>query len=362
MAATGRPKTKGMPSKQKPEIVDKLGEATKCIRCSRVYKCQKGFFSPSYSTIYAANNGFLPVCKDCIDTMLRQYSEMYDGDHAKALRRVCECFDMFYSDALYNSARGTKGIAFLMGSYFSRLNNMQYMRSTGEHKSWDDTIAEDDEIAAKLLEEQVAEKLLEKERLAKEKEELEKNINPNALNNPEDVKEAKNNKKITISDKIIKFFGYGFDDSEYKQLSDDFDDWIKEYECKDKSQKALLKNLCITQLQIQRSIQKGDKIESLMNTFNTLLSGAKLKPTDNRGDLNDPNVILGCWIKDIEKYTPAEYYADKKKYLDFDGFKDYIKRFLYRPLKNLLTGSKDMDSEYNLPPLNERGDDDESTR
>ena len=48
----------------------------------------------------------------------------------------------------------------------------------------------------------------------------------------------------------------------------------------------------------------------------------------------------------IEKYTPAEYYKDKKLYRDYDNLGEYISRFLFRPLKNLMFGTQDRDYEY----------------
>ena len=54
------------------------------------------------------------------------------------------------------------------------------------------------------------------------------------------------------------------------------------------------------------------------------------------------------WIGDIERYTPAEFYQDKSLYKDADGIGSYASRFIFRPLKNLLTGSKEIDKEFNL--------------
>ena len=50
----------------------------------------------------------------------------------------------------------------------------------------------------------------------------------------------------------------------------------------------------------------------------------------------------------IEKYTPAEFYKDKKLFKDADDIGSYASRFIFRPLKNLLTGSKDLDKEFKL--------------
>jgi len=48
----------------------------------------------------------------------------------------------------------------------------------------------------------------------------------------------------------------------------------------------------------------------------------------------------------ISKYTPEEYYKDKKLYKDFDGIGEYFKRFVLRPLKNLQLGTTDRDKEF----------------
>ena len=282
-----------------------------CCTCGHSYSVQKSNFRPSKSPRFAGNNGFLPICKGCLEKELKQYDNDYDSEY-KAMRRICQAWDIYYNRDLHKVAKKGKGIDFLLGAYFSNLNFDQW---GGGRKTYDDTIAEED---------------------------------GSAISDAGDAESGKINNEITVTMKTIKFFGYGFSNSEYKQLSDQYEDWIKEYECKDKAQKELLKNMCIIQIQIQRALQKGDKLEQLMASFNTLLGSAKLKPSDSTNDSNDPNAVFGVWLSSIERHTPAEYYADKKKYFDFDGLKDYIDRFMYRPLKNLLTGSKDMDSECNL--------------
>ena len=55
---------------------------------------------------------------------------------------------------------------------------------------------------------------------------------------------------------------------------------------------------------------------------------------------------FGVWLRDIEKNRPAEYFEDKKLYHDYDGIMDYIERFIFRPMKNLITGSRDFDKEF----------------
>ena len=53
-------------------------------------------------------------------------------------------------------------------------------------------------------------------------------------------------------------------------------------------------------------------------------------------------------IRTIEQYTPAEYYADKTLFKDADGIGEYFDRFIKRPLKNIFSGTKEMDLEYRV--------------
>ena len=46
-------------------------------------------------------------------------------------------------------------------------------------------------------------------------------------------------------------------------------------------------------------------------------------------------------------------YKDKKLFADFDKLREYIDRFMTRPLRNLLTGSKELDKEFSLSDTEE---------
>ena len=79
------------------------------------------------------------------------------------------------------------------------------------------------------------------------------------------------------------------------------------------------------------------------------MDSAKLTPK-SMSEVNETESqrVYGLWIADIEKYKPAEYFKDKSIYEDYDGILDYIKRFVFRPLKNLLTGTREFDKEFNI--------------
>ena len=110
-----------------------------------------------------------------------------------------------------------------------------------------------------------------------------------------------------------------------------------------------LKN--VVKAQLQKSVQNGDAgIGALAKTYKEYINAATTELEDRKQKKEDSVKLdpLGVWISDIEKYTPAEYYKDKDLYRDADGIGGYASRFIFRPLKNLLTGSKELDKEFNL--------------
>lgn len=305
------------------KTMEEAAGATKCVMCGDVYPAQERHFPRSYSPLYFGNGYYCSMCKNCVKKLFTHYMVEFN-DPKVAFERVCMKLDFYYHPHMFDSIFEKGGMENVWTEYYKQINHTQW--GTGQY-TYDTTLekrakeSEPDEECVDVFEE------IKKEQ-------------------PEETIKPKGEKRV--SQDIISFFGYGFTNSEYKQLKSQYDDWVKEYECKDKAQKELLKNMCIVQLQIQRALQKGEKIETLMDSFNKLLSSAKLKSSDSGNNLNDPNAVLGCWVEDIEKYTPADYYTDKEKYSDHDGILDYIMRYLYRPLKNLLTGSRDLDKEHNL--------------
>lgn len=104
-------------------------------------------------------------------------------------------------------------------------------------------------------------------------------------------------------------------------------------------------------LQLQKSVQLGDAgVGTLAKAYKEFINAATTELEDRKQKKEDAVKFdpIGVWISDIEKFAPAEYYKDKSLYHDADGIGSYASRFIFRPLKNLLTGSKELDKEFNL--------------
>lgn len=162
-----------------------------------------------------------------------------------------------------------------------------------------------------------------------------------------------------ITPEVIRFWGKGkgYEKEDYIFLQETFAEWTTRYKCDTLAEEKTYKFLSLKELEIQKARERGDNVDKLEETFRKLMSDANVTPRDANAASDPENMnALGLWIKDIEKYRPAEYFEDKKLYFDFFGIKDYLDRFIFRPLKNLLTGSRDFDKEFNVESLEEDSD------
>lgn len=64
-----------------------------CCCCGKHYKRQKGNFPASQSALYRGNGSYLPICYNCLDSLLEHYKEAL-GDEVEAIKRICLKFDI----------------------------------------------------------------------------------------------------------------------------------------------------------------------------------------------------------------------------------------------------------------------------
>lgn len=110
--------------------------------------------------------------------------------------------------------------------------------------------------------------------------------------------------------------------------------------------------MCATKVLQTRAILKDDvdKYEKLQRSYQLTAEKANLqvKKKDEANSLNSEDACWGCFVRDVEQYTPADLYKSPKLFEDVDGIKDYFERFIVRPFKNFITGGSQMDEEYSV--------------
>lgn len=263
------------------DIDRKEPEEYTCVTCGKPYSKLNGNFPASQSELYAGLNYHLPICKKCLDKLYEQYCIKF-GDEDEAIRRICMKFDIYWDQSLANASRKITKDRSRIHTYISRANLIQY-----KGKTYDTTLDEE---------------------------------NNNQINSIKDFKDEDKNTKVTK--KTVQFFGFGFTEQEYQWMQYQYNDWTARHECKTKAQEELFKNICITQLQIQKATQNGEKIEQLMNAYQNLLGSANIKPNQtNENALADQNTF-GTLIQKWETEKPIP--EPDPEWKDVDGILKYI--------------------------------------
>ena len=283
----------------------------KCTCCGKEYKVQKGNFPVTNSVLYAGNGGYLTVCRSCIEKYYRRLIEFYSGNEEHALEHCCRLFDWYYNTDASAMTKNISQDRSRVSAYPAKMNMLQ-VRERGT--TFLDTLKErhgnrilgEDDLQSRSESDDVADSAVE----------------------------------------TIRFFGFGYSDEEYTFLGNQYLDWTTRYECKTKAQEELFKNICISQLTIQRAQRGGNtrEVADAMKTFQDLLGTANLKPNQtNDNALTDQNTF-GTLIKKWENEEPIA--EPEEEWRDVDGINKYIDTWFLGHLSNLVHVKNDYEEEY----------------
>lgn len=286
-----------------------------CTMCGKEYVVQPKNFYLSKSPIYAHNNGYVAMCKVCAETYYAQLVDFFAGDEDRAIEQMCILFDWVYSEGAVAATRRKERHKSRISLYPSKMNMPQF--SNGGH-TYIDYLRTKHSVGAES------------------KEELEAMSKIDGVN---------------VSNRSVARWGLGYKPDEYNLLDGHYK-MLKEQALPDDIVgEKLIRDLCEIQVQQKRSLiaQEVDKYTKLTQLYQTTLNSANMK-AKNAKDLNAALQAdaWGSFIRDIEKYTPAEYFKDKALYKDHDGIGAYFERFIMRPFRNLICGTKESDAEFSV--------------
>lgn len=258
-----------------------------CCCCGKKYVKQQGNFSYSQSPLFKGNNSYLPICNNCIENLVEQYTELL-GSQDEAIKRVCMRWDIYVSDSLLQSSRKTGAENSRMKNYIRQCNMVQNVGRTH------------DTYLRELQEKEI-----------------------DTIQDLDDLK--KKDTDVKIREKVVKFWGLGYTSEEYKYLQDQYDDWTARHECKSKAQESLFQNICLSQLAIRKAQTNGGKVKEAMDAFQSLLGSANLKPVQTNDNALADNMTMGCLLKKYEETDPIPECAPEFK--DVDNIGKYISVF-----------------------------------
>lgn len=286
---------------------------SKCVCCSCGEPLALTKFYKSNSVFYA--DGHLPICKECFSSKFGHFAAEYHSNKM-AMQRMCMTFDIYFNETAFDSCDTDDST--VLGNYFRKLNLSQH-----KGKTFEDSIKEGFDLSGDR-------------KPVKETQEV--------VNVDNDDEENENADMIDPAD--IEKWGAGLEPTDYTILNSHYRLLSSSNPQCDGNAEIFIIDLCYTKMQQMKAVRESrvDDYKKLTESYIKSFTQAGLKTVKDTNAMED--FTIGVNAETIEKYTPAEYYKNRSLYKDHDNIGDYIDRFLLRPLRNLMRGTKDRDAEF----------------
>ncbi len=111
-----------MAGRPKKAEVPKEINRIECVRCGKI-KHENEFYMSKYSKIFNINGKKVPVCKECLQSLMDEYTEKYD--ERTALIICCAVLDIPFNAELYAKSFSNANV-FNLGVYARQLQMTQY--------------------------------------------------------------------------------------------------------------------------------------------------------------------------------------------------------------------------------------------
>lgn len=283
------------------------GKMIICPMCGEA-KNDAGYYSNK-----ANKTGKFCYCKECCRNMATDYNKQLDVymDNPEKAKDVLRMMNRPYIDTLYKKC--VAGVSADITERSKSCGWVAYVTQISSLPEWKDLAWKDSSFG---------------------------------LDDP-DNEEDENSRRIT--NVMIKRWGVGFSDSDYLTMDDHYKMLKNNNPNADSNQEIFIEDLCRTRLLMLKAMRgegKSDDFTKYSKSYQETFRQAGLKTVAEADASNDET--LGMTLLEISKYVPETYYSNKTLYKDFDGTEEYLKRFVLRPLKNLIAGSSERDGEYSV--------------
>lgn len=291
---------------EKPEVTDCY-----CRRCMETKKVVE--FYRATDTILD-KNGSMSVCKDCVSDLYVRYF-VIEKSVDKAMLRLCRLINWRYDEDSISStekqsanAEKTPDDRSIPGIYRTKISLKSKLEQSG---SFFATKGNDDNLTFR-------------EPINRQIEEVDEDA----------FGEETPNLKV--------FWGESFSYQDYVFLEAELALWKGSHKADTYAEISLLKELCYKELEIRKARIEGKTTSSLVKEKQDLMKTASVDPAKaNMASSGKSLDTFSAFIKTIEETEPAEYYKDKALFKDFDNINFYFEKYVRRPLKNFVTGSRD---------------------
>jgi hypothetical protein len=106
----------------------------------------------------------------------------------------------------------------------------------------------------------------------------------------------------------------------------------------------LIKQICLTQLEIEKRRANNEKVDPIVKTLQDLLGSSNLKPAQETGANSADQQTFGTWIKKFEHDHPIP--EPDEEWKDVDGIKKYMNIWFFGHLARMLDIKNDNEDAY----------------
>lgn len=266
------------------------------------------FYSTSLTDIF--EDGKLPICKSCC-------AKIFEEQGFAGFQNILKLINKpIYSDLFKGD----------YGEYIKNVNSLPNYR----HNTYEDST---------LFEE------------------------PRSLTNLASIKIKPTEISVDELNELMDFFGEGYEEKDYIYLSSEYEDYLNRYEVDSKSLENLIKEICLTQLDIRKKRALGEKVDQQQKTLQDLLGSSNLKPVqENASSAIEQVETFGTLIKKFENEHPIP--EPHESWKDVDGIGKYVRTFFFGHMAKLFgkenPNQNEYDNtigEYTVRPPKQDGDD-----
>ena len=257
-----------------------------CGKCGLGYADRKNGFPPSYSQLHKGT-GSMHVCKKCAEEVYNEFLVEF-GSPEPAVHHFCRKLDLYWNPRVYDLIAPMNTPRSMMNAYMARIN---VSKLAG--RSYDDTL----------------------------KEGFVALVPPKSVN----ASNSESEEEAAVNPKLITFWGKGFPSDYYAELDGKYKGWTRSLGALDPAEQAIYKQICLLEVIISRDGAAGKPIDKHVNSLNTLLGSANLKPAQRKNDDADAeldNMPFGVGIKKWENTRPIP--EPDPELQDVDGLIRYI--------------------------------------
>ena len=267
----------------------------RCCMCGHEWSTQKGnFFSGGKSPLWRGNNGYIPFCKKCCESLMENMISFYNGNEEHALRYLCHLFDWYYDES---ASAMTLSQAHSGRSRLNLYPSKMCTRWVAKRGStYLDTVRDDYE-ASKIV----------------------KNAPIDAVD--VDGIDAEDD-DFEVTREMVRTWGAGFTKEQYRYLEEEYEDWITKNVCNTKSQEEIYRNIVLAQLDIRTARERGGKVSEAQKALQDLMNSANVLPKQTADNLIADTQTFGTLLKKYEETDPLP--EPDEKWKDVDRIRKYM--------------------------------------